>query len=802
MHTIIKLAFRNLAKRRIYSILNVLGLAVSISISYLLWLYVHDQNSFDKHITHANRIYRVNLESVFDKTILDSRAYYPVAATLKADYSEVLMATSFRRIGQQVTLSNQQRHITSEDVFASDPYFFEVFETEFIEGNQETALDEPFSMVISESYAMRLFDSANVVGNVIQVFGSRGPREVKITGVMKDHDKHTHLPLEALVSIRTYYDEAVELTSWVRGKAYTYIKLNDGNDIEGLRNKIPAFNKKYLLKKSKWQSSVLLFQPLTSIYLDPEYLYDPYPHGSRSNVEVLSIVLWFLLFIACINYVNLATALGIERAKEVGIRKTLGSSQTRLFGQFMLESIGLAVLSGVLALIICISLLPYYTYLTDIPTSFSSFFQAQNVLMVLLVSIVIGCVSGVYPALYLSSFVPSIMLKGKFSTSSKGLGLRKFLITSQYIISSVLLIGILIIKSQTAYIKHKDIGYNKENLIQVAVPDDKTILKNVQPFMNEIRDHTKVIGVSITEFDNLQTYNEAGELEIKGHDGMTTKVKLQGFMAGRDIVKTIGAKIIKGKGFDQSLDEDSRSFLVNETAVAAYGWKNHETELSHSYVNHNGKTITWKSIGVVSDFILGAAYRKQKPMILRFDNKVRHSSNLLIAIEKEEINQSIDQIKGAWSGFFPDHPFEFQFVEDNLNALYHKEEKFLRLLSVICFVIIFITSLGIIGLISFTTEMKRKEIAIRKVNGARLKAIIVLLSKQFVSLLLIANAVAIPVGYYLVKQWLANFEQRIDLTIWPFVLSIFICLIFTALALLYHTMRAARENPIHALQHE
>jgi putative ABC transport system permease protein len=205
---------------------------------------------------------------------------------------------------------------------------------------------------------------------------------------------------------------------------------------------------------------------------------------------------------------------------------------------------------------------------------------------------------------------------------------------------------------------------------------------------------------------------------------------------------------------------------------------------------------------VVSDFIVGASHQKQKPMILLFDNHIGSSSNLLIAIEKEGIIPSISQIKGAWSGYFPDHSFEFQFVEDNLNALYHKEEKFLRLLSVICFVIVFITSLGIIGLISFTTEMKRKEIAIRKVNGAYLKAIMVLLSKQFVWLLLIANAVAIPVGYYLVKQWLVNFEQRIELNIWPFVLSIFICLIFTALALLYHTMRAARENPIHALQYE
>ena len=424
MHTNIKIAFRNLAKRKIYSILNVLGLAVSIAISYLLWLYVHDQYSFDKHFKHANRIYRVCLENGVDKNVHDSRANIPVAATLKADYSEVAEATCLKRIDKQSTLTNQERSVTSEDVFVTDPYFFEVFEIEFVEGNHKTALNAPLSVVISESYAMRLFNSANVVGNVIQLSGGRGSRDVKITGVMKDLDKHSHLPLEALVSFRTYYDE-VELTSWAKGKAFTYIKLNDRNDIEGLRDKIPAFNKKYLFKKSEHESNVLSFQPLASIYLDSEYLWEPYPHGSRSNVEILSIVILLLLFIACINYVNLATAFGIARAKEVGIRKTLGSSQTRLFGQFILESILLALVSGALALIICISLLPYYTYLTGIQITISSFFQVQNISIVLLVSIIIGCVSGIYPALYLSSFVPNITSKGKFSASGKGVGLKK-----------------------------------------------------------------------------------------------------------------------------------------------------------------------------------------------------------------------------------------------------------------------------------------------------------------------------------------------------------------------------------------
>ncbi|MEM6377852.1 MAG: FtsX-like permease family protein, partial [Bacteroidota bacterium] len=794
--------FRNFAKRKIYAILNGLGLAVSIAISYLLWLYVQNQYSYDHHFNHADRIYRVGLEYGDEDKVLDSFADIPVAATLKTDYSEVETATSLNRIGQQVTLANQNRFITSRDVFASDPYFFDVFEAEFVEGNQKTALFEPNSIVISESYALRLFDSTNVVGNIIQWSGERAPADVEITGVIKDLDKHSHLPLEALVSFSSYYDEAV-LTEWARRKAYTYVKLNETNDIEGLKSKIPTFIEKYLSKRSAktGQSVGLSFQPLTAIYLDPERLWEPYPHGNRTNVQIISIIILSLLLIACINYVNLATALGIDRAKEVGIKKTLGSSQFRLFTQFMLEAILLALLAGVLALLFSATLLPFYTDITDIPIDLPAIFGIRNTLTVLLVSMIIGCLAGIYPAMYLSSLTPNIMLTGKFKGSDKGIWLRKSLITLQYVVSSVLIIGILIVNSQTTYITNKNIGYDKKNLIQLAVPDDHTTVTNVKPFLNEIRANAKVKGASLTEFD-LHTYREQGDLPITNHEGFTTNVKLQSFWAGRDFIKTIGATITKGRGFGQSFDEGDRFFLVNETAVKAYGWENHETELRWSYVNNIGETIEWESIGVVSDFILGASHQKQKPMIILFDEKSRSSSNIFLSIENGEIMSSINQIEKTWKRFFPNHSFEFQFVKDNLNALYQQEKKFLSFLSILCFVTIFITTLGIIGLISFTTEMKRKEIAIRKVNGAHRKAIIKLLSKQFVLLLLTANMLAIPIGYYLINQWLANFEQRIDLTIWPFISSVVICLTFTTIALLYHTVRAARENPIYALQYE
>ncbi len=802
MHANVKVAFRNLAKRKIYSMLNGLGLALSIAISYLLWLYVQNQYSYDQHFKHADRIYRVGLEYGDDNKVYDSFGDIPVAATLKADYEEVETATCLRRIGQQVTLTNQKRYITSGDIFASDPYFFGVFDAEFIAGSQETALLQPNSIVISESYALRLFDSTNVVGNIIQWSGERAPNNIKITGVIKDVNKHSHLPLKALVSFSSYYSEA-ELTDWARRKAYTYIKLNGANDIEALKDKIPFFIEKYLSKRSikTGQSIGLSFQPLTAIYLDPERLWEPYPHGNRANVQIVSLVILLLLLIACINYINLATALGIERAKEVGIKKTLGSSQFQLFAQFMLEAILLALLAGLLALLLSLSLLPFYTDITDIPMDLPTFFGIQNIVAILLISIIIGCLAGTYPAIYLSSLMPNLTLIDKFKGNDEGIWLRKLLITLQYAISSILIIGILIINAQTTYITSKDIGYSKENLIQVAVPDDHTTVANIRPFLDEVRTHASVKGASISEYD-LHTYREQGDLPITNHEGLTTNVELQSFWAGRDFVKTIGATITRGKGFDQSLDEGNRFFLINEAAVKAYGWENHETELRWRYINNNGETIEWKSIGVVSDFILGASHQKQKPMIILFDNKSRSSSNLFLAIEKGGIMKSIDQIKESWMSYFPDHPFEFQFVEDNLNALYHQEEKFLSFLSILCFVIIFITSLGIIGLISFTTEMRRKEIAIRKVNGAHRKVIVLLLSKQFVLLLLIANMIATPIGYYFIKQWLANFEQRVDLTIWPSVLSIFICLIFTVLALLYHTMRAARENPIHALRYE
>ena len=800
-----KIALRNLLKRKVYAVLNILGLATGISVSFLLWLYIEDQSSYDRHFPFADRIYRVCTEDdINNEKVIDSNAAFPVAATLKADYPEVLESTLIRRIDRVATLKNGKRFFATKDAFVTEPDFFGVFNIEFLHGDPTTALSHPFEVVISESYAKRLFDSTNVIGKIIQWSGELQPIDVKITGVMKDLDKHSHLPLEILLNSGTYFGDR-EKKAWNLHRAYTYIRLNELNDIEGLRNKMPEFNKKYLEllntdPRTRTKTNGFIFQPLTSIYLDPEYNWEPYPHRSRINLEITKIGIIFLLLIACINYVNLSTALAAERAKEVGIRKTLGSSDYHLFIQFVSESITVSVAAGILALVLSIPLLPYFSEITLVKFDLETLFQFRNIVTLFALSVIIGMVAGLYPAIYLSSFLPNVAGKGMTSTRDRSEWLRKLLVTLQYVISSVLLIGILIVWSQTKYIKNKSMGFNKENLIQISVPDDEKSLKNVEPFINEIRNRTDIIGVSMGEYDLYSNRNEL-QYEVEAPNGQTVAIHTQIMTADDNFVNTIGAQIVKGRNFDRSLD-DIQTFLVNETAVKQYGWQDNELGLRLKFNDFFGNPVEWKSVGVVSDFLIGVSYQRPRPMVIKFDKKLRPSNNLIIGIKNQRFRESLQELGSVWEERFVGYPFDFQFVEENFNALYEKEEKFLSVLGGLCFLIVFIASLGVVGLIAFTTELKRKEIAIRKVNGARLEEVVAFLSKQFVLLLIVANVIAIPIAFYLVQEWLNNYEQRIDLSIWPFVMALFICIAFTALALLYHTMLAARDNPIEALRYE
>lgn len=797
-----KIGVRNLNKRRIYSVLNISGLAISICASFLIWLYVQDQRSYDQHFENADRIYRV----IFDVDYEDMKAVQadvgqPVGPTLKADYPEVVEVARLRRIGGTNTLASPDNSIESVDFFVADDQFFNVFSAELSSGNPETALSQPNTVVITEELALKFFGRTDVVGNTLKYSGLRPPMDVMITGVMKDLDKHTHLPLKALISYGTYFLES-DLSNWLR-KSYTYVMLDEHNNIESLRAKIPDFNKRYLddVFEKIHAKGNLLFQPLTSIYLDEDYLGEPYPHGNRQNLKILTAVMVFLLAMACINYVNLATARSVDRAIEVGLRKTLGSSRLSLFGQFMSEAVLLALGSGVLAILVALPVLPYYSEVTGSLLTPEKFLTLENIGSILSISVIIGLLSGFYPSVYLTSFTPKSILKGRFATGKQGASLRKVLIITQYVLSSVLITWILIVTSQINYMKNKEVGFDKEGLIEMTIPDDPVAMKNVDVFIRRVNELPHVRGAAKTLSD-MSGYYPGGAQRMEDPDGLAVSTNMSAMTMGYDFINAIGASIVKGRGFDRTIPKE-RSVLINEAAVAAYGWEGRELEVKYLGLDRQGNvTGKWKVVGVVSDFKPGESYVEKGPMIFYLDDRTIPESNLLIGMDSEHMEATLLEIIPIWEELFDIFPFEIQLMKEKLDALYWREETFLNLLTIVSLIIVFITSLGIIGLISFTTEVRKKELALRKVVGASVKTIMSLLSRQFLILLFLASFIAVPLGYYVTDQWLMSFQLHINLSIWPFLLTLGCCLIFTVLALSYHAFQAARANPVEALRSE
>ncbi|MFY0592793.1 ABC transporter permease [Roseivirga sp.] len=797
----IKASFRNLYKRKGYAALNIFGSVVSISMSFLIWFYVQDQKSYDQHFENADQIFRV----IYDVTINGEKipqadVGQPVGPALMSDYPEVIDVTRIRRIGLVTNLGNGEKKFDTEDVFVADERFFNVFNVELSAGNSATALNEPNTIVISEDLAMRLFGRVDVLGEVVQYSSVMPERDMKITGVMTNLNPHTHIPYQALVSYSTYFYES-DLSNWLR-KSYTYVELNDAENIDGLRGKMPDFKEKYLdqVFEKIGGEGILLFQPLTDIYLDEPYLGEPYPLGDRSNNQILTIVMSFLIFMSIINYVNLATAQSVDRALEVGIRKTLGSSRLSLIFQFLTESVLLALVSGLLALVICVAVLPSFSYISGLDISLNNFLSSRTIITILGFSVLTGLLAGVYPAIYLTSYLPKAVLKGKRSSTRSGGLLRKSLIVIQYVTASTLIISVLVIIAQIRFIKTKEVGFDKDNVIEVSLPNDPNVLKRVGVFVEELRAYPFIRGVANSQQD-LNSFRGAGSQQMISPNGEEVRATMSYIEVGAGFFEAIGATMTQGRGFDPKMNNE-RTFVMNETALKVYGWNENALDVVWQNDYNRNEIVPWKAIGVVKDFYLGESFNENVPMMIYYASRYGQRTKLFIRIDSEANREAVQQIETLWEAQFSEHPLVFEYVKDKLNRLYKGDERFLDLILCLAGIIVFITIIGIIGLISFTTEQRKKEIALRKICGATVNSILLLLSRQFTVLLTIATVIAIPIGYYLSTEWLSNYAQRINLSLWQIVLAIPICVVFTGVAILYRSFKAARENPIESIRYE
>jgi putative ABC transport system permease protein len=800
----LKIAFRNMIKNKFYSLINIFGLSIGMVCFILIALYIMHEWSYDRYHRSAQDIYRVVKRvdkgngAVKDEACCPS----PLGDALKLEYPGIVKKTArfFNYWGLGFNIQYKNNIFNEVDFTFVDAAVFEIFDFEFVKGNPQNALDDPFTVVITESTAEKYFGKEDPIGRSLKV--NEG-YDIHVIGVIKDIPSASHFHFNFLTSYATLKQIPWKraLDDWYDNFCYTYILLGEGISPDLLNSKFPDFTKKFLPTRIRDTNSFYL-QPLVDIHLKSGLEDEFEPGGSiRQNYLLLSITV-FILMIAAINYINLAAVSYTARIKEIGIRKIMGSQRFQLVLQFIGESTILCFLSLLLSLVIIQFILPQFSGIVGKKLSFSLIHDPKILVLLGLLGVLVSIFSGAYPAFYVSSFQPAAFL-GKWSKIDikKGLG-RRILVVSQLVIAALLIIGTMVIHQQLKYIDAYDVKYDKDNIIILPVNQTPIAHPHYDAFLDEITQQSGVI-------------NAAGMRTAAGYDHITEGFAVEGFrveqsqqmipflLVRHHFSETFGIEIAAGRDFSKEFSTDeTEAILINETMAKNLGWKNNE---AIGKILRHGGWGTLKIIGVVKDFNFESLHSTIKPLIIKLIWPRRHAAltdYIAVRISPEHVNNTLRLIGNTWKKFAPNSAFEYVFLDKKLAGFYKSENTLSRVSAIFTIIAVVIACLGLLGLISFMAESKTKEIAVRKTLGASISSIVRLISREFVILILIANVISWPVAYRVVNQWLQNFAYRIDISVWIFVLATVITFFTSFLAIWFHTIKAAYTNPVDYLRYE
>jgi putative ABC transport system permease protein len=805
-----KIAWRNLVRNRVFSAINIAGLAIGLASCMLISLYVIDELSFDRFHEKANRIVRTTFKGTMQGGIInESHAMPPTAAALKADYPEVLEATRLRQGGWPLVFLNNKLYKDERLAFV-DSNFFSVFTLPFIEGSPKTALLEPNTIVLSETTARKYFGKTDAIGKILHL--KDWNKTLRVTGVMRDIPSNSHFRFDLLGSMTTL-DEA-KSTSWMTSEFFTYLVLPEGYDYKKLEAKLPATIDKYISPQLKQSMGVtmaefrkqgnnleLRLQPLTDIHLHSDFQYDLDANGDITYVYIFGAVAVMMLLIACINFMNLSTAGSSKRAREVGVRKVMGSEKSELVGQFLTESILLTSLAMVLAILLSVAALPLFNELSG--KNLSLQWDAIPGLIPALIGfgLFVGVFAGSYPAFFLSSFKPISVLKGgasviKFSSSGKSFNLRSGLVVFQFFMSIILIVGTTVVYQQLQFIRNKKLGYNKD---QVIVIPAWSLGKNTEAFRQEIVQDSRVARVS------LSGYVPAGPSDNNNFtvnpDGKTDRmVKTLRYEIDYEYIPTLGMEMARGRNFSKEYGIDSTGVIINETAVRTFGWTpENAMDRIITRSDNEGKKATYRVIGVVKDFHFRSMHEQIGPLVMTLS---KGWGWMMVKTRSGEVSGLLASMKKNWDSFHPDMPFSYTFLDERFNETYKAEQKTGQILGTFAGLTIFVACLGLFGLAAFTAEQRTKEIGVRKVLGASVAGIIALLSKDFLKLVIIALLIATPAAWWLMDRWLQEFAYKIDVTWWTFALAGALSALVALCTIAYQSVKAALMNPVESLRSE
>lgn len=797
----IKMFYRQICKQS-HTFINILGLAIGLASFILIVLYVIDELSYDRYHRNSENIYRLvnvhNFEGVGENS---ASSPFPVAFTLKDEYPGIIKnaVRIFNFQSPRLLIEYGDKRFNERRFFYADSTFFDVFDHEFIYGDPETALDESYSVVITESTAKKYFDEDNPIGKLLRF---EKHFDLKVTGVIKDIPSQSHFNFDfigSMSSVAQLYKGKLPET-WVWNPCWTYFLLLPEADPKELENEFPTFIKKYFYDAEKEHVSLYL-QALTDIHLKSKLDYEIEANNNYSYIRILSIIAIFLLIIAAINFTNLATAASDCRLKEICVKKILGVSRKRLIFQFLSEAIILSFISLVFALFIIELILPAFNVFTGKEFSISIFFQIEYLLGLLILGLLTGFISGIYPAFYLSSLKPLLILYSGLSKNIKKGFARKILVILQFTISITLIVVTLFIFRQATYLRNAKLGFNKKNIVVVPV-NHTNVANSYKSFKMELLQNPNILSVTTMD-DILGSAHNTHEFRPEGFP----QEKWQFYPAlviGYDFIKTFDIEIVEGRDYlEESKTDPQKGILINEGMVKHVGWKNNKDAIGKQFRSLSGDE---KVIGVFKDFNVTSLHEPASPFVLNMKEKeweiLWFLKYLAIKITPENNNETIDFIEKKWKEFAPERPFEYSFLNNELDELYSDEENLAKLTLIFTILIIFIASLGLFGLTSFTITRRTKEIGIRKVLGSGTISIIALLSKEFFKLILISIVIAWPVSYFLIDNWLQYFAYQASINLFIFIISGLLAIIIAMLITSFKGFFASRINPVETLKYE
>jgi putative ABC transport system permease protein len=812
-------AYRNIVKNKFYSILNIFGPAIGITCAILILLYVKEELTFDKHYKNYNLIYRLESDyNISGKPSAAALVGMPMAPTLKDEYPEIKEIARFMNIWDGgILFKYNDLKFFENNVYFTDSTVFKVFDYDFILGSPDNALNEPNTIVITESIASKYFGAENPMGKILTV---KYLGNCRVTGVIKNLPVNSHFRFDGLLSMTTTTALDPEVVERINSRnavdfwysnVFAYILLDENAKIEDLLKKFPAFYEKYMSSMGKQMNGTFSLRAtrIDKIHFSSGLEFD-FPVGNFNYVIIFSLVGVFILLIASLNYINIATARSTNRSKEVGLRKVLGAGRGTLIRQYIGESMVLVILALIIAFIAVLFILPSFNVLTDKTLKINSLFDPVTILLILLITLSVGLVSGSYPAFFLSSFSPVDVLKSNVNPrQGKGM-LRKILVVFQFTVSGILIICTMIISGQQRFIRKKDLGLNKENVMIIPMMDTTFNSNKKLSFKNELLKLPNVEGVSSAMLaPPLMAIREIFQIE---QDGNMVDMDLNFSIVDNDFIDVMQMKIVEGRNFDRSVTTDLfQALIVNETAVKSFGWgsnalgkKIKKIDMSSGEVLRDAKVI-----GVVKDFHFTSIHNRIEPFIFVLSRNPL-VLYFFVRISGNNIPATIENVKKVQQDLENTLPFNYYFFADKLDEMYNVENKLNALFNIFSVLTIFIACLGLLGLTSYVTEQRSSETSLRKVMGARVGQIMWLLNKDFLLLVLISNLISWPVAYYLMGRWLQDFAYRMDFglspfvlaTFIPFILSLLITLIIAIVTISSISIKTSYANPVNTLSRE